>query len=380
MKQENKYPIRIAQIMGKMVGGGVESVVMNYYRNIDKEKIQFDFLCDSDSTNIPYKEINELGGRVILIPPYQDLIKYLSTLKKILKENNYTIVHSHINTLSAFPLYAAKKANIPIRIAHSHSTYNKKEIKKNILKNILRPFSKTYATHYFACSNLAGKYLFGKNTYKENKITIINNAIDIDKFIYNEDIRNKKRKELGIENKLVIGHVGRFTYAKNHLRLLEIINELKIKNSNLVLLLIGEGSLENTIKEKVKELKLEENIIFLGQRTDVNELMQAMDIFLLPSLYEGLPVVGVEAQSSGLLCILSEKVTKEIKVINQTTFIPLEKTNDEWADTILNKYKNYQRTNTKIEIKNANFDIKTEATKLTKQYLTLINEQDKYSK
>ena len=154
-KQE---PIRIAQIIGKWVGGGVEAVVMNYYRQIDKNKIQFDFICDADSTNIPYEEIESFGGKIILIPPYQKVLAYHKELKKVLKKGNYKIVHSHINTLSVFSLFAAKCAGVPIRIAHSHSTTNPKEKKRNLMKQVLRPFSKIFATHYMCCSELAGRW------------------------------------------------------------------------------------------------------------------------------------------------------------------------------------------------------------------------------
>ena len=305
-------PIRVAQIMGKCVGGGVESVVMNYYRNIDRNKIQFDFICDSDSINIPYQEIEKLGGRVFLVPPYQKILAYQKELIKTFKENNYKIVHSHINTLSLFPLRAAKKAGIPIRISHSHSTSTPKEWKRNFFKNILRKFSKVYPTHYLCCSKIAGIYQFGKKKYNDGEVFLVNNAIDIEKFTYNELIRKELRKELKIDNDtLVIGHIGRFVTVKNHKFLIETFKEIHEKNSNSILLLAGQGPLENEIKEKVKELNLTNSVIFLGQRNDVNKLYQVFDIFLLPSLYEGLPVVGVEAQTAGLLCILSNKVPKE---------------------------------------------------------------------
>lgn len=281
MKQE--YPIRIAHIMGKMVGGGVESVVMNYYRNIDKEKIQFDFICDSDSTNIPKEEIESYGGKVIIIPPYQQLPKYQKELKEILKNNQYKIVHSHINTLSIFPLRIAKQVGIPIRIAHSHSTTNKKEIKKNILKQILRPFSKAYANHYFACSKKAGVWQFGKRLYNKGKITIINNAINLDKFKLDSKIRKDIRKELNIsDDTLIIGHIGRFVSVKNHSFLLEIFNEIHKKNSNSVLLLVGQGPLEKEIMTKVKEMNLQKSVIYLGQRNDIDKIYQVLDIFVLP--------------------------------------------------------------------------------------------------
>lgn len=372
MKKEE--PIRVAHIIGKWLGGGVEAVVMNYYRHIDRTKIQFDFLCDEDSTNIPYEEIEQLGGRVILIPPYQKVFKYQKELIRIFKENNYKIVHSHINTLSVFPLRAAKKAGVKVRIAHSHSTTNKKEWKKNLLKQVLRPFSKVYATDYMCCSELAGRWLFGDKAYDSGKVYLLNNAIDLDKFKYNESLRKKKRKELNIkDDTLVIGHIGRFVPVKNHDFLLEIFNELHEKNKNSILILAGQGPLMDSVKDKVKKLKLEDNVKFLGQRDDVAELYQAFDVFLLPSLYEGLPVVGVEAQASGLLCYFSNNMTKEAKVLDITKFMSLNNTPEEWTSNILKDVKCYKRINTFNEMTSKNFNIKTEAKKLEEKYENLLN-------
>ena len=262
---------------------------MNYYRNIDKDKIQFHFLCDEDSTNIPYEEIEKMGGKVIIIPPYQRLFEYQKELYRIFKENNYKIIHSHINALSVFPLRIAKKAGVPIRIAHSHSTSNKKEWKKNILKMILRPFSKLYANNYFACTEYAGKWLFGKKVVERKELNVINNAIDLKKFEFNENTREDLRKELGIkEDVLVIGHVGRFMKQKNHEFLIDVFEKAIKQDDNIYLILVGQGPLEDKIKEMAKEKGIENKILFLGQRNDVNKLYQAMDIFVLPSLYEGL--------------------------------------------------------------------------------------------
>ena len=281
--------IIVAHIMGKWNGGGVESVVMNYYKNIDRNRIQFHFLCDEDSTDIPYEEIEKLGGKVIVIPPYQKLFKYQKELYRIFKENNYKIIHSHINALSVFPLRIAKKAGVPIRIAHSHSTSNKKEWKKNILKMILRPFSKLYANNYFACTEYAGKWLFGKKVVERKELNVINNAIDLKKFEFNENTREDFRKELGIkEDVLVIGHVGRFMKQKNHEFLIDVFEKAIKQDDNIYLILVGQGPLEDKIKEMAKEKGIEYKILFLGQRNDVNKLYQAMDIFVLPSLYEGL--------------------------------------------------------------------------------------------
>lgn len=365
-------PVRVAQIMGKWVGGGVESVVMNYYRHIDRTKIQFDFICDDDSTNIPYEEIEKLGGKVILIPPYQKVFKYHNKLKKILKEGHYKIVHSHINTLSVFSLFAAKCAGVPVRIAHSHSTTNKKEKKKNLLKQVLRPFSKLFATDYMCCSELAGRWLFGDKEYDKGNVYLLNNAIDLEKFKYNKDIRKKMRKSLNIsDDTLVIGHVGRFVEQKNHRFLIDIFNEIYKKNNNSLLLLAGQGPLIDEIKNKVKSLKLEKKVKFLGQRSDIDKLYQAFDVFLLPSLYEGLPVVGVEAQASGNLCYLSNDMTKETKVFDSTKFISLSNSAEEWADAILEDAKNYHKHDTKEEVSEYGFNIEEETKKIEKYYESL---------
>ncbi|MBO5004059.1 MAG: glycosyltransferase family 1 protein [Clostridia bacterium] len=363
-------PIRIAQIIGKWLGGGVEAVVMNYYRNIDRDKIQFDFICDEDSTNIPFEEIEKLGGKVILIPPYQKVLKYHKELKRVLKEGKYKIVHSHINTLSVFSLFAAKCAGVPVRIAHSHSTTNQKEKKKNLIKQVLRPFSKLFATDYMCCSELAGRWLFGDREYDKGKVYLLNNAIDIEKFEYNEQIRKRKREELGIrDSTLVIGHVGRFVEQKNHMFLIDIFSQVHKKNEDTILLLIGQGPLQNQIKDKVKSLKLEKFVKFLGQRNDVNELYQSFDIFLLPSLYEGLGMVLIEAQCAGCYCIASTEVPKIAKVTNNLNFIKLEDSSELWG---INAVKGLNKVNRKEcikSIKEFGYDIKEENKKLENYYL-----------
>ena len=362
-------PIRIAQIMGKWLGGGVEAVVMNYYRHIDRNKIQFDFICDEDSTNIPYEEIEKLGGKVILIPPYQKIFKYHKELKRVLKEGNYKIVHSHINTLSVFSLFAAKCAGVPVRIAHSHSTTNKKEKKKNLLKQILRPFSKLFATDYMCCSELSGRWLFGNKEYDKGNVYLLNNAIDLEKFKFDENIRREKRKELKIDDDtLVIGHIGRFVEQKNHRFLIDIFNEVHKQNNNSLLLLAGQGPLMEEMKEKVENLGLNDSVQFLGQRDDVAELYQAFDVFCLPSLYEGLPVVGIEAQASGLLCVFSDDMTKETKVLESTIFMSLDNTYKSWANKIVELFCKYKRNDTKEELSNNKYNIDVESKKLEKYY------------
>lgn len=368
---ENK-PIRVAQIIGKWLGGGVESVVMNYYRNIDRNKIQFDFICDNDSTNIPYAEIESLGGKVILISPYQKVIKYHKELKRVLKDGNYKIVHSHINTLSVFSLFAAKCAGVPVRIAHSHSTTNKKEKSKNLMKQLLRQFSKVFATDYMCCSELAGRWLFGDKEYDKGNVYLLNNAIDLDKFKYDEVVRRKKRKELNIDDDtLVIGHVGRFVEQKNHRFLIDIFNEVHKQKENSILLLAGQGPLMGEMKEKVKISGIEDSVKFLGQRNDINELYQAFDVFCLPSLYEGLGMVAIEAQVSGLLCFVSTEIPEIAKVTERIVFINLENKIEIWTEIIFKYLKNVNRKNINFTDGIKKYDIIKEATKLEKKYLNL---------
>lgn len=371
MKKHSKNePIRVAEIIGKYIGGGVDAVVLNYFSFIDKDKVQFDFICDSDSTEIPYEQIESMGGRVILIPPYQKVFKYQKELKRVLKDGNYKIVHSHLNTLSVFPLMAAKKIGIPIRIAHSHSTSNKKEWKRNILKNLLKPFSRVYANKYMCCSELAGRWLFGNKEYDKGTVYLLNNAIDLDKFKYNKTVGDKKRKELCINpNTFVIGHVGRFVEQKNHRFLIDIFNEIHKNMEDSLLLLAGQGPLIDEMKEKVHKLGLDDYVHFLGQRKDINELYQVFDLFLLPSLYEGLPVVGVEAQASGNLCYFSNDMTKETKVLYSTKFMSLDNTAKEWAKEILKDVKAYKKHDTKEEISKHGFNIVEEAKKLEELYI-----------
>ncbi len=369
MEKEQKT-IRIAQIIGKWVGGGVEAVVMNYAQHIDKNKIQFDFICDADSTNIPYAEIESLGGKVILIPPYQKVFAYHRELKKVLRQENYKIVHSHINTLSVFSLFAAKCAGVPIRIAHSHSTTNPKEKKKNLMKQVLRPFSKTFATHYMCCSELAGRWLFGDKEYEKGNVYLLNNAIDLEKFKYNEKIRKELRKELNIKDTtLVIGHIGRFCEQKNHSFLIDIFKELQEQIQDSMLVLVGQGPKIEEIKEKVIKLRLQEKIVFLGQRKDIHKLYQAFDVFVFPSLYEGLGMVLIEAQCSNLYCITSTEVPKVAKINDNVDYLELSKSAKQWADEIIKNTKSVKKRDELNEtIQTLGYDIEVEEKKLAEKY------------
>ena len=367
---ENK-PIRIAHVIGKLNAAGVEAVVNNYYRNIDHTKYQFDYFIDSDGECQPPQELIDMGARYYVIPPYQHLFKHVKTLTKYFKENNYKIVHSGMNTLAPISLFCAWRAGVPIRINHNHSTAGKGEIKRNLMKYSLRPFAKCFATHFAACSRYAGEWLFGKKMMGRGKVKIFNNAIDVNKFKYDEKIRNDVRKELSIENKFVIGHVGRFMHQKNHNFLINLFKQVHDKDNETILLLIGIGELMNDIKEKVRQLGLQNDVLFLGARNDVNRIYQAMDIFVLPSYYEGLPVVGVEAQAAGIPCVFSNQMTKETVIIPETKMKRLDDDKKKWVRVIL-KSRNIKKRDTSKEIANAGFDIKLEAKKMEKYYTSLL--------
>lgn len=325
-------PIRVAQILGKMNGGGVEAVVMNYYRHIDRSKVQFDFLVDSDSTLVPREEIESLGGRVFEIPPYQHVVEYQRELQRLFKQEGWKIVHSHINALSVFPLRAAKKAGVPVRIAHSHSTSGKGEHVKNALKSVLKTQANRYPTKRIACSNLAGDWLFGKNA----SCTVVGNAVDLSDFVHNEGARKAIRSELGVANNaLLVGHLGRFAEQKNHAFLLEVFREVLAYAPDAVLAMAGDGPLLEATKKRATELGIKDSVRFLGTRTDAPALYQAFDVFCLPSLYEGLPVVGVECQASGTPILVSNAVTGETKITSLLDFESLEASPAQWAKHLL---------------------------------------------
>ena len=365
--------IKVAEVIGKWVGGGVEQVVYNYTSRIDKEKFQIDFIIDQDSLFIPEEKLKETGINIIIVPPYQKVFSYQKNLIKIFKENKYDIVHSHENTLSVFPLRAAKKAGVMVRIAHSHSTTNKKEIKKNLLKQFLRPFAKMYATHYFACTEHAGRWMFGNNEVDNGNVYIMNNAIEIDNFRYREETREKIRIDLEIKkDALVIGHCGRFVEQKNHRFLIDVFNEVHKKRNDAVLLLIGQGPLQAEMEEKVKELGIENSVEFLGQRKDINELYSAMDVFAFPSLYEGLGMVLIEAQVAGCYCIASTEVPKVAKISDNIEFVELVKTSEEWAEIMLKMYNdNLNKDRNEKIISDSRYNINSEVEKLAQKYTEL---------
>ena len=350
-------PIRVAQVVGKAVISGVDSVVMNYYRHIDRNRVQFDFFIDGYNKTLIDEEILDLGGRIIKLEPYENSMRInMRQCRDAFAEGEYTIVHSHLNTLSCFPLYAAFRAKVPIRIAHSHSTTSRGEWKRNLMKQALRPFSKTFATHYAACADYTARWLFGAKMVQDGKVHIIQNAIDTARFSPNETARQRIRKEFNLENRFIIGHIGRFAFQKNHELLIRVFAEAYRKNPNAALILIGTGELETDIRALVKELRIEHAVFFTGIRRDIPDFLNAFDVFFLPSRYEGLPVVGIEAQAVGLPCLMSDAVTKDTAVTPLVEFFPLHADIEAWAQKLLS-YEHTQKRPYPDLLRASGFDI-----------------------
>lgn len=338
-------PIRVMQIMGHMSGGGVEATIMNHYRFIDRSAVQFDFVVDADSTLVPSDEIESLGGRVFVVPPYKELPKYMKACKQIFTDYKPDIVHSNLNALSAFPLSAAKASGVRVRIAHSHNTANRKELIKTALKDVLRPFSTVFPTHLAACSYESGKWLFGGKTVRQGRVHIVKNAIDLDRFEFDPLTRSKVRQDMGInENQLVIGQVGRFCAQKNQLFALEVFADLLRIRPDAVLLLVGDGALRSQINQKARALKVMGHVRFLGQRKDVEKLYQAFDALIFPSLYEGLGMAAIEAQAAGLPVLMSENVPNEAIISPESvSCLSLNSGTDIWAQELLDMVKTVER-------------------------------------
>lgn len=335
-------PVKVLYFVDRMLRGGIQSLVIDWVSRFDKSKIHVDFLLLDDGKEYELEQtLKKLGCTVyklkgIWVKTPIDFIKYKNAVKNFFKEyHDYKVVHMHSSSKNYMILKYAEKYGIPIRIAHSHNIdFQTKNPLKKLIGNVFKNPLKKYATDYFACSKIAGEWLFGKDIVESDKFKVIHNAIDYNKFKYNENIRNEVRKELALnDSDVVIGHVGRFVNQKNHDFLLDVFVELCKKSNKYKLLLVGKGELENKIKEKVKKNNLEDKVIFVGFRNDVNRLFSAMDTFCFPSLFEGLGLVLVEAQANGLPCFATEKtIPKEVQINQNFKFLPLEK--EKWIEEI----------------------------------------------
>ncbi len=369
--------IRILHSVSYMSRGGIETMLMNYYRHIDRNKVQFDFLCHSYNKGAYDEEIVKLGGRIFRTPGLNPLKfgKYRKYMKELFASHpEYRIVESHNGPFGIYPLYAAKENNIPIRIYHAHGAGIEFDIKYP-LKITCKSLLKYNMNRHFICGIKAGYFYMGKTVMETGNYKFIPNAIDLDKFIYNEEVRNKLRSKYGLERKLVVGHVGRISYEKNHRYLIKVFAKALESNPDLYLVLLGDGALASKVKAQIKQLGIENHVLMLGVVSNTNEWYQAFDLFVLPSIREGLPVVGIEAQAADLPCIFSTAVTEEVALTEKTTFIDLKEPVEVWANKInevLNK-KEYRNNNYDL-LTEKGYNIKTEAKKLQELYISIYND------
>lgn len=343
-------------------------MIMNYYRNIDRTRMQFDFLTHRKYDGDYGEEIISLGGEIYHLPVLNPFSrKYKKRLEDFFScHPEYRVIHVHQDCMSSVILKIAQKKNIEVRIAHSHSTSQDKNL-KYFIKLYYRRQIPYYSTHLFACSQAAGKWMFG-----EHQFTVLNNAIDAEKFRFDVEKRRIARDRLKVwEQELLIGHVGRFCYPKNHSFLIDIFNAIQKKVPSK-LILVGDGELKKDIEQKVEACGLKDKVIFTGVVSDVSEIMQAMDVFVFPSNYEGLPVTLIEAQASGLSCLISDRVPLECGITDQVEQIPLTQSPEEWAKQAV-KAAETKRKNTVPEVRKAGFDIRESAKYLQEFYFSCVN-------
>lgn len=363
-----RQPIRVLNMFTIMDRGGAETMVMNYYRHIDRTKVQFDFLVHREQRGAYDDEIERMGGRIYrMCPVYpQNFSRYKRDLRIFFRAHpEYKIIHSHMSELGYFAFREAERQGVPVRICHAHNAphgFDAKMIIRTYFKKRMMP----YLTHLFMCGEESGKWLYGEKN--KSRFIMLNNAIDAAVYSFDASKREEMRRQLDLTDELVVGHVGRFNPQKNHPFLLDIFTSLLKKEPDAVLLLVGGGEGMPKIQAKAQELGIAERVRFLGVRSDVADLMQAMDVFVFPSLYEGLGIALVEAQAAGLPCVVSDTIPHEAYLTDLVNSEKLSAPEEKWAEKILAK-RAIPRTDRRDEIAAHGFDITTEAVKLQEFYL-----------
>ena len=364
-------PIKILQIFTVLNKGGAETNLMNYYRNMERNEFQMDFLVHRENGFFEQEILNS-GSKIYRLPPILPwkLKEYKRAVKDFFDQHSdYDIIHGQCSELGVFIYEEAKRRNIPVIIAHAHNNRMDRD-KKLVFRLLWKKRMRKSINAYFTCGKEAAENLFGKKL--ASKSYQMNNAIEVENFKFNSSIRDSKRKELGADEFYNIINIGRFNSQKNQLFLLDVLAEIIKKNTNYKLFLVGDGELKTQILEKIKKLKIERNVELLGIRNDIPELLQAMDVFLFPSLFEGLPVSLVEAQATGIKCVISDGVPAEAVLIPENvTIISLKKSAEQWAQKIL-EIKDFQRKDVSEIIKEKGYDIEVNAKKLEEKYTQLL--------
>lgn len=370
-------PIKIAISVNKCDSGGQKSLVMAYLRNFDPERIKFDLIVDADSNSIPYKEVEELGGGLYVIPPYQKIFAHMKVLRKLFKENKYDVLYAANNTMNLFPLAVAYYSGIKVRVSESLTMASPLEKKKTAMKTVLKKFSHLFCNYFMANGKDCGIYQFGKKAYDEGKISIFLTPVDATANTFDAELRNVTRMKFGWEDKVVFGFIGRFAAQKNPLFLIEIFRKICELQENSHFVIIGAGALEQRMLEKIEKYGFKEKVSWLGRREDIKQFYNAFDAFLLPSIYEGLPVVGIESQASGLPVFFSDAVTREACVAELGHFISLKKTAREWAEIVVGETKKAMsiRHGREQDLKDAGFDAVSETARLTEYFENAVEEQ-----
>lgn len=349
---------------------GVSAVVMNYFSNMNHERIQCDFLLFEEPENEISDEIVRCGGGFYTTgkPGRKSILDYRKRVEQFFAQHagEYDIVHVHIPNAAFVVLRSARKYGVPARVIHSHNARGADGTIKKMRNYLLNKWGILYANQYFACSEAAGRYLYGNKKVERGQVIIINNAINLAEYRYNVEARNKIRNALGVEDELLIGHIGRFVEQKNHQCLIMIFEELQKRNVSSKLILLGDGPMLDEIENEVVKKELTDKVIFGGVVDNVEEYLSAMDVFLLPSLYEGLPVVCVEAQAAGLPCLVSANVTREIKLTNQVYFIENKETT-KWCEMIERWAHDDAAKRSSMELEA--YDIRKQAAMLEEIYL-----------
>ena len=351
-------------------------MLMNYYRHIDRNQVQFDFLCNKTKPGAYDDEVQRLGGRIYHTPGLNPAKYplYLKYMKKLFAEHpEYKIVEAHNGALGVYALHAAKVNNIPVRIYHAHGASITKDWKLPLML-FCRSRLAANITERYTCGKAAAECYYGKEVVEKGNYDFIPNAIEVDRFLYNPQVRDKMRQQYQLEGKHVIGHVGRFMAQKNHTFLLDVFAAYKKEDKDAYLVLLGDGELMETVKNKAKELGVADSVLFVGNVGNANEWYQAFDVFMLPSIWEGLPVVGVEAQAADLPCIFSDNVTKEIGLSDKASFLSLHADMSSWVSEIRQKMQMTQRVNQEALITENRYNIEKEAVLLQERYLKLYGE------
>lgn len=370
-----KPAIRVLHCVTIMNRNGLENRLMDIYRNIDRSIIQFDFMTNRMEAGQFDAEIEELGGRVYhmsRITPYS-FFRYIRELRNFFQEHpEYKIVHSHLNTLSTWPLLMAKRSGVPIRIAHSRNASMDRNLKM-FYKAFSRLFINAQATDCFACSRSAGEWLFGKRQVEKENFHVIANAIQLERFVYSEEKRKKIRIQLGIQDdELAIVSVARFSKQKNHGYLLSVFQEIRRRKEKSRLFLVGQGELEKEIRRQVDILGLNDSVVFLGSRSDVGDILCAMDAFVFPSFYEGFGTVMIEAQCSALPTLASDTIPSETKLCECVEFASIDEKPDLWAEKVLKMIEGSIRIDNSALIRECGYDIRQSYTWIQQFYLAKI--------